>query len=270
MKTMTSTLLAALAAMTCSAVPAPSSLKGAEIELDYTHAEFSTEVLEGSHSGWVSYGEALQNVRGSAVAFRVSSCPVKATRRLLPLSDGGEGGIYTYTCRGGDIGEIDVDMPRALKAHAVRSITLTFDSPTTAEAEEAIYCGLFIGSVRHIRAKIRPAGQVDVSRLSQLRSGIEARAYRRPLERHYQRRLLTLLHLIEKGAAVNVTGDDTGGASALHLACELSEVELVQWLVDHGADVELRTKSGASVDDCVCGANAAAIRAILRKTRQNK
>jgi hypothetical protein len=44
----------------------------------------------------------------------------------------------------------------------------------------------------------------------------------------------------------------------------------VQWLVDQGADLNAKTAKGASVDDCVGGANAKQIRTILRKKRASR
>ena len=62
---------------------------------------------------------------------------------------------------------------------------------------------------------------------------------------------------------------NANGTTALHNACGLSHVEIVQWLVNHGADLDAKTAKGAGVDDCVGGPNAKAIRAILRKARNN-
>ncbi len=55
------------------------------------------------------------------------------------------------------------------------------------------------------------------------------------------------------------------GTTALHNACGLSHVEIVQRLVNHGVNLSAKTAKGASAEDCIGGANAKAIRAILRK-----
>ena len=86
----------------------------------------------------------------------------------------------------------------------------------------------------------------------------------------YQRRLLTLLPQIAEGASTETVLPNANNSTALHYACGLSHVEIVQWLVDHGADLDAKTAKGAGVDDCVGGPNAGAIRAILRKARNNK
>lgn len=99
---------------------------------------------------------------------------------------------------------------------------------------------------------------------------LEKRTYTSAVERLYQKRLLTILPQMMEGAPVDTTIANANGTTALHNACGLSHVEIVQWLVDHGANLNAKTAKGASVDDCVGGPNANAIRAILRKARQSK
>lgn len=106
--------------------------------------------------------------------------------------------------------------------------------------------------------------------LAQLIQELEKRTYKTAVERLYQKRLLTLLPQIADGSSVNTALPNANGTTALHNACGLSHVEIVQWLVDHGADLNAKTAKGAGVDDCVGGPNAKAIRAILRKARNNK
>ena len=255
------------------AEPAPAQLKGAVVVLDYTHAEFCTEVLDAGTSGWVGYEQARRSKSGAAEAFHATVLGIKASRRLLPISSPGEGGIYTYTCKGGDTGEIDVNMWKAHQADAVRVVTLRFDSPTTATATEGVYHGNYIGTIRNIRASIqRPGASASVpdSELSRLIAELEAQKYPTAMESRYQQRLLALLRRMAAGEPATITDAEGKGSTALHCACELSHVELVQWLVNQGADVNARTASGASVHDCVCGKNAKAIRHILRKFSAGK
>ena len=82
--------------------------------------------------------------------------------------------------------------------------------------------------------------------------------------RLYQTRLLTLLPLIQQGSPVDVTLPETKGNTALHYACGMGRVDIVEWLVNHGADVNKLTDKGKSPLDCVGGGyNAAGIRQLL-------
>ena len=97
---------------------------------------------------------------------------------------------------------------------------------------------------------------------------LEQRRYSGAVERLYQRRLLNALRGMQEGRYhVNSVLADANGTTALHNACGLSHVEIVQWLIDHGADLNARTAKGASVDNCVGGPNAAEVRTILQKSR---
>lgn len=78
----------------------------------------------------------------------------------------------------------------------------------------------------------------------------------------YCKRLLTLLPEIARGADVNLTLKETKGNTALHYACGMGHVELVTWLVQHGADVTKRTDRGKTPMECA-GGNVEAIRAAL-------
>lgn len=106
--------------------------------------------------------------------------------------------------------------------------------------------------------------------LGELVRDLENRQYPTAVEQLYQKRLLILLPQIMEGGHIDNYIFNSNKTTALHNACGLSHVEIVQWLVDHGADLEARTAKGASVDDCVGGPNAKAIRAILKKARRSK
>ena len=106
--------------------------------------------------------------------------------------------------------------------------------------------------------------------LGELVRELEKRQYKTAVERLYQKRLLILLPQIMEGGHIDNTIANANGTTALHNACGLSHTEIVQWLVDHGADLDAKTAKGAGVDDCVGGPNAKAIRAILRKARSNR
>lgn len=271
-----SIFVSVVAALGVSAYPAPSHLEGAVVVLDYTQAEFCTEIMDESFSGWVSYEQARRNVRGAGEAFSTGAVQIKASRRLLPITSPGQGGVYTYTCKGGDTGEIDVNMWQAQQVDVARGITLTFTSPTTAVATEGIYHGNYAGRVRNIRVTIQGGASGSAAaatpstqnaELERMVNELKSRRCRNATERLYKERLLTLLPLIARTGNVNITTAETRGNTALHYACGLSHVELVRWLVNHGANVNARTQRGATPADCVSGANAAAINAILRGAR---
>lgn len=269
-------LVSVVAALGVSAYPAPSHLEGAVVVLDYTQAEFCTDIMDEGSSGWVSFEQARQNVRGAGEAFSTGAVQIKASRRLLPITSSGQGGVYTYTCKGGDTGEIDVNMWQAHQVDVVRGITLTFTSPTTAVATEGIYHGNYAGRVRNIRVTIQggntgaaasSSGAAQNADLKRMMNELQARATRNATEQLYKQRLNTLLPLIYRTGNVNITTPETRGNTALHYACGLSHVELVRWLVAHGANVRARTQRGATPADCVSGPNAATINAILRGAR---
>ena len=102
------------------------------------------------------------------------------------------------------------------------------------------------------------SGDLDV-----LITSLRTTQYHTDVERLYQRRLLEILPRIKNGADVNTVLDNANGTTALHNACGLSCVDIVRWLLGHGADLNMRTAKGASVYDCVGGENATEIRAIL-------
>ena len=83
----------------------------------------------------------------------------------------------------------------------------------------------------------------------------------------YRKRLLTLLPLIQMSGNANLTLPETKGNTALHYACGMSHLPLVAWLLAHGADTEAVTDKGATVDACVSGKNARAIRDLLSHAR---
>ena len=106
--------------------------------------------------------------------------------------------------------------------------------------------------------------------LGELVRELENRKYKTAVERLYQKRLLTVLPQIMEGAPIDNIIPHANGTTALHNACGLSHVEIVRWLVEHGADLNAKTAKGASVDDCVGGANAKKIRTILRQKRASR
>lgn len=131
---------------------------------------------------------------------------------------------------------------------------------------------------RAARFRIRPATTDDArvnippkqgedDTLADLIRGLENITYPTAVERLYQKRLLSILPQIAQGAPVNTIIPNANGTTALHNACGLSHAELVQWLINHGADTTAKTAKGAGVDACVGGKNARVIRTILQKAK---
>lgn len=108
------------------------------------------------------------------------------------------------------------------------------------------------------------------SELTALLSELKNRKYATNVERLYQKRLIALLSQIRDGAHIDTVLPNANGTTALHNACGLSHVEIVRWLVEHGADLNALTAKGATVDVCVGGPNAKAILGILRRARASK
>ena len=114
---------------------------------------------------------------------------------------------------------------------------------------------------------VEEGGHTEIKQLIQDLSLIP---YESAVEKLYRKRLIKGLTSVLYGADINHVLPNANGTTLLHNACGLSHVESVKWLVEHGADLDALTAKGATVDDCVGGTNAAAIRRILNRARQNK
>lgn len=99
--------------------------------------------------------------------------------------------------------------------------------------------------------------------LNDILTALQNRTVRNADERLYIRRLTSLLPTVMTLRDPNFTSDEYKGNTALHYAAGLGHKELVQWLVDHGADTTARTAKGKTPMQCVGRENAAAIRKIL-------
>lgn len=106
--------------------------------------------------------------------------------------------------------------------------------------------------------------------LSDILAEIESRQCYTESDRLYCKRLRAILPEIMAQRNPDYTTREFKGNTALHYACSLSHVRLVQWLVNHGADLEIVTDKNVTVDDCISGPQAATIRAILREARSRK
>lgn len=96
---------------------------------------------------------------------------------------------------------------------------------------------------------------------------IENTRYRNATEKLYQKRLVSLLPTIMMLHDASWTSEEYKGNTALHYACGLGHVELVRWLVEHGADLQYCTDKGASIDACIGKKNRASIKTILQEAR---
>ena len=140
--------------------------------------------------------------------------------------------------------------------------------PAESETGSVVYPELK-NAAHHTAEQTQSAKPVDDG-LHLLIQALEKQTYKTAVERLYQKRLLTLLPQIAEGASTETVLPNANNSTALHYACGLSHVEIVQWLVDHGADINAKTAKGASVDDCIGGPHAKAIRAILKKARKKR
>ena len=97
---------------------------------------------------------------------------------------------------------------------------------------------------------------------------LKATTYTEAVDELYRKRLLELLPRIKKLESIDTIADPKKGSAALHYACGLGYIELVQWLLDHGANPAKTTVSGATPFDCAGGENAEAIRQLLQSITQ--
>ncbi len=91
----------------------------------------------------------------------------------------------------------------------------------------------------------------DTDELTGLIQALQAKEYYSDVEKLYQRRLLNILPRIAAGEDVNTILENANGTTALHNACGLGELDIVIWLIQHGADINIKTAKGASVADCI-------------------
>lgn len=106
--------------------------------------------------------------------------------------------------------------------------------------------------------------------LDQLIAQLRRTQYTNAVQKAYQKRLLSILPSISNGAPIDTVIANANGTTALHNACGLSHVEIVRWLVNHGANTQAKTAKGASVAACVAQPNAAAINKILKGAKSPK
>lgn len=252
----------------------PDSLAGKTISIDMTHALVArTDMHRPAEGPWYAWHDVTNFVLyfPAADSFSAQVHYSAGLSNELTVS-------YTPDTAA-DKGSIKVEC-RDFTAHISLSYTGNTCGTALIEWHEA-------GDTRHIRrtsftlqdnpdsgAYVQMPEEVIVRNtelwddgLRDILREIEQTRYRTYCDKLYQKRLSTLLPQIMKLRDASYTGKEYKGNTALHYACGLSHVKLVQWLVNHGADLQAYTRKGASIDACVGGPNAREIKQILREAR---
>ena len=86
-----------------------------------------------------------------------------------------------------------------------------------------------------------------------------------PATKHYAKRLGELLPRIGEGGDINMTTPESKGNTALHYACAVGDVELVQWLLSRGANVNAKTDKGKLPIECISGDASAELYNVLKE-----
>ncbi|MDO4220559.1 MAG: hypothetical protein Q4C88_00365 [Akkermansia sp.] len=140
-----------VAPLYCQAAVSPASLEGRTVVLNYTQAEFQTEVMESPATRWVHYSKVHGSAAEEAFGYGTTLLP-KATRILTPIK---RGGIYSYQKNGAETGVINVDMYKSKGVDVGRVVYLTFLTPTSGVATEEIGHGDYTGRVRNITFTVK-------------------------------------------------------------------------------------------------------------------
>ena len=271
-------LAALLAVAPAFAAPAPAQLAGRVVEVNFNGA-MACNVIRDEAGEWkpaVATPLVIQFPAEEGTCFYI-----QLDEPVPGVEESWEPNKVTYSPQG----EVAVIQVKGYMRHLV--LTLNFDTPDRGRADLSWGMDesgwLARGATFRLRhAEINrervwlPTLEEEEGALQTLDDGLgelvrelEQRKYPTAVERLYRKRLLTLLPQIMEGAPIDHSISDSNGTTALHNACGLSHVEIVKWLIDHGADLNAKTAKGASVDDCVGGPNAAAIRALLKKARRS-
>lgn len=252
----------------------PASMAGRVLELDFAGAfggTFNPETQNVDYHEWSSapwlVRFPLSNER-TTVELPGEESAVSATYEpmgcgaMISLKGEGISGEITLDFASSDSGLARVEWEKRDTCRVVCAVK--FNIRDTASAGSAPV------STADKQSISQPQAQNEDDGPSELLRELEKRTYKTAVERLYQKRLLTLLAQMAQGASVDTVLPDANGTTALHNACGLSHAEIVQWLVDHGANTNAKTAKGASVDACIGGPNAKAIRTILRNARTSK
>ena len=268
-----------------AAVKAPESMAGMRIRFIYKDTRFREgESLDGESCTWKAWQnkELIQDsvwVGHVAPAELIFSQSNKAV--VKPTQPGGG---FMLVCTYKSLGDRTAIVRRELACSFNEpgedsgEYILSFESPTGGTATiKNCFGGDNCFECENIRFVIEEAGEAaaelaagglsdaEIAELEDfLETLIMTPARASSTWKLYQFRLMTLLPMIQEGSPVDVTTVETKGNTALHYACGMGRMDIVEWLVNHGADVNKRTDKGATPLDCVSGGyNAAEIRRFL-------
>ena len=243
------------------ATKAPQSLAGSLVVVNMQGAEASFVEDGDSPSGWktcnaTSFVLQFPVGGGNCFSYQLYESTPESPWPPVKVSYNPSSSIITIT--GNDM-HLELRLSFADAGSGRASFTLSPSNATTSL--------LFMPEIE--TNDEAPAADY-ASELTALLSELKNRKYATNVERLYQKRLIALLSQIRDGAHIDTVLPNANGTTALHNACGLSHVEIVRWLVEHGADLNALTAKGATVDVCVGGPNAKTILGILRRARASK
>lgn len=110
--------------------------------------------------------------------------------------------------------------------------------------------------------------QADYAELKRYISNLENRRYIQERSLKQRRSMLPLLKEIANGSNVNTQKKELGDWTALHFSCAIGDVNLTRWLLLHGADQNLKNKSGDTPAKCIGPNHGSSIRDLLNKYKK--
>lgn len=95
------------------------------------------------------------------------------------------------------------------------------------------------------------AAELNADALFDLRCMLEGVKENTSLKRVYLERLLILVDMFHNGADINATLPKANNTTALHNACALGYDDIVEFLLQHGANPHAKAANGATPRQCV-------------------
>lgn len=275
-------------------VLAPDSMTGKRIRFIYSDTRYRDGIYRGGAFSWNAWQDRdLSRYSGwVALAAPPKLMFAQGNKGIYNPGDGSEDDYIgfilagTYQAGQGNTASIRRELTYSPDSagDASGEYVLTFDTPTSGTAElKNCARGESCFECENIKFVIEEISEEDLNPHTEdtsaegglseaekaelqdfLESLIMISSRSSSTTKLYQSRLLMLLPMIQEGSPVDVTTVETKGNTALHYACGMGRVDIVEWLVNHGADVNKQTDKGATPLDCVSGGyNAAEIRRIL-------